>query len=47
MLKDRAAAGDREKAQSLLGEALDSYARIGMLRHIELTQALLDQLAAA
>ena len=47
MLMDRAAPGDSEKAQRLLGEALGSYTRIGMPRHIELTQALLDQLAAA
>jgi predicted ATPase len=41
MLKDRAAAGDREKAQMLLSEALEAYTHIGMPRHIELTQALL------
>ena len=47
MLMDRAAPGDREKAQTLLSEALESYTHIGMPRHIEMTQALLDQLAAA
>jgi hypothetical protein len=41
MLKDRAAAGDREKAQMLLSEALETYTHIGMPRHIEMTQALL------
>jgi hypothetical protein len=41
MLMDRAAPGDREKAQTLLGEALESYTQIGMPRHIEMTQALL------
>ena len=41
MLMDRAAAGDREKAQMLLSEALEAYTHIGMPRHIELTQALL------
>jgi hypothetical protein len=41
MLLDRAAQGDREKAQTLLGEALQNYARIGMPRHIEMTRALL------
>jgi hypothetical protein len=41
MLRDRADAGDREKAQTLLSEALETYAHIGMPRHIEMTQALL------
>jgi hypothetical protein len=45
MLKDRAAAGDREKAKTLLREALDSYTHIGMPRHIEMTHALLGQAA--
>jgi hypothetical protein len=33
---------DREKAYMLLGEALETYTHIGMPRHVELTQALLD-----
>jgi tetratricopeptide (TPR) repeat protein len=41
MLMDRAGPGDRKQAQSLLGEALESYTRIGMPRHIEMTKALL------
>jgi hypothetical protein len=41
MLIDRAAAGDREKAQTLLREVLESYTQIGMPRHIDMTQALL------
>ena len=41
MLMDRAAPGDREKAQTLLAEALESYTQIEMPRHIEMTQALL------
>jgi hypothetical protein len=41
MLIDRAAPGDREKAQTLLHEALESYQRIGMPRHVDLTQTLL------
>ena len=40
-LLDRAASGDRERAQTLLGEALRTYTQIGMSRHIEMTQALL------
>ena len=42
MLLDRGAPGDRAKAQMLLGEALETYTRIGMPRHIEMAQALLD-----
>ena len=42
MLIDRAAPGDREKAQALLGEALETYTQIGMPRHIEMTRALLN-----
>ncbi len=41
MLLDRAAPSDREKAQTLLGEALETYMRIRMPRHIEMAQALL------
>jgi len=46
MLLDRAIPGDREKAQILLGEALESYTLIGMSRHMELTQALMQRAAA-
>jgi hypothetical protein len=46
MLLDRAAPGDREKAQTLLREALESYTHIGMPRHIEMTQTLLDRAAS-
>jgi hypothetical protein len=45
MLMDRAAPGDREKAQTLLSEALESYKGIGMLRHLDLTQTLLASAA--
>ncbi len=41
MLIDRAALGDREKAQTLLREALETYIQIEMPRHIEMTQTLL------
>jgi hypothetical protein len=41
MLIDRAARGDREKTQTLLREALETYTQIGMPRHIEMTQILL------
>jgi len=42
MLIDRSAPGDREKAQTLLNEALESYERIGMPRHAEMTRTLVD-----
>jgi tetratricopeptide (TPR) repeat protein len=45
MLRDRARPGDREKAQTLLSQALETYTRIGMPRHIEMTQALAERLA--
>jgi tetratricopeptide (TPR) repeat protein len=41
MLIDRTAPGDREKAQRLLNEARQTYERIGMPRHVEMTQTLL------
>ncbi len=43
MLMHRAAPGDYEKAQTLLGEALESYSSIGMPRHSEITQTLCDR----
>jgi tetratricopeptide (TPR) repeat protein len=43
MLIDRDSPTDRKKAQRLLSEALESYQRVGMPRHIEMTQALLDK----
>jgi hypothetical protein len=45
MLLDRSARGDRETAQTLLGEAVETYTQIGMPRHIEMTQTLLDRAA--
>jgi len=41
MLTDRGAPGDRGRARTLLAQALESYQRIGMSRHIDLVQALL------
>jgi hypothetical protein len=43
MLLDRAAPDDRKKAQMLLDEALVSYKQIGMPRHVDMTQALMDR----
>jgi tetratricopeptide (TPR) repeat protein len=42
MLMDRAARGDREKARTLLNEALESYTRIGMPRHLEMVRTLIN-----
>jgi hypothetical protein len=42
MLIDRAAPGDRKTARTLLSEALETYTKIAMPRHIEMTQTLLD-----
>jgi hypothetical protein len=47
MLLDRAVPGDREKARTLLSEALETYSHIGMPRHIEMTQKLLSQITGA
>ena len=47
MLMDRTAPGDREKAQTRLNEALESYKSIGMPRHVEMTQALLARAAGS
>jgi hypothetical protein len=43
MLLDRAAPADRNKAQTLLNEALETYTQIGMPRHIDIARALLGQ----
>jgi hypothetical protein len=45
MLLDRSAPGDRQKAQTLLNEARQSYERIGMPRHVEMTQILIARAA--
>jgi tetratricopeptide (TPR) repeat protein len=42
MLINRAAPGDRAKAQTLIKEALATYSQIGTPRHIEMTQSLLN-----
>jgi tetratricopeptide (TPR) repeat protein len=46
MLIDRAAPGDRQRARTLLVEALENYEHIVMPRHVELTQALRDKAAS-
>jgi tetratricopeptide (TPR) repeat protein len=47
MLLERGARGDREKARTLLSEALQCYVRIEMPRHIEMARALHDQATRA
>ena len=47
MLIDRAATGDYQAAQGMLGEALSSYVKMGMPRHSELVRTLLDKIASA
>jgi tetratricopeptide (TPR) repeat protein len=42
MLLDRNAAGDRDRARSLVDEAIPVYRRIGMPRHEELARALVS-----
>ena len=42
MLMDRDAPGDREKAQSLLGEAIEMYRAIGMPKHVEMAERMLN-----
>jgi hypothetical protein len=41
MLMERAAPGHSEKARTLLSEALESYERIEMPRHVEMVRSLL------
>jgi eukaryotic-like serine/threonine-protein kinase len=41
MLLDRTAPGDRNRAQTLLNQALETYTQIGMPRHIEMARALI------
>ena len=45
MLMDRSAREDRDRARTLLSEALDSYSKIGMPRHIQMTKDFLRDVA--
>ena len=45
MLRDRGNRGDREKARTLISEALATYTHIGMPRHIEMIKTLAEDLA--
>jgi len=46
MLLDRDAPGDRERARTTLGEAVEMYRRIGMPKHVEMAEALLAKAGA-
>ena len=41
MLVDRNASGDRDKARTLLGEAVEMYRTIGMPKHLEMAERML------
>jgi tetratricopeptide (TPR) repeat protein len=41
MLLDRDSPGDRDKARTLLEEAIEAYTEIGMPKHVEMAEALL------
>jgi hypothetical protein len=47
MLLDRDGPGDREKARTLLTEAIAMYRQIGMPKHIEIAEALLAKAGGA
>ena len=44
MLLDRDAPGDTEKARTLLGEAVEMYRKIGMPKHLEIAEGMLNDL---
>ena len=44
MLIDRNGPGDRDKAQTLLGEAVEMYRTIGMPKHLEMAERMLKEL---
>ena len=44
MLMDRNATGDRDKARTMLTEAVEMYDQIGMPRHIEMAKDALKDL---
>ena len=44
MLLDRNAPGDRDKARTLLGEAIDQYRTIGMPKHLAMAEGMLTEI---
>jgi len=43
MLLDRDAPGDRDKARTLLGEAIEMYRKIGMPKHVEIAEKMVPR----
>jgi hypothetical protein len=43
ILIDRDSPGDRDKAHGLLNEAIVSYHKIGMPKHMEMAEAMLGE----
>src|SRR5438105_7531685 len=43
MLLDRNAPGDRQKARQLLTEAIEMYRRLGMLKHVKLSETMVRE----
>ena len=43
MLLDRDGPGDREKARTLLSEAIAMYRQIGMPKHVEMAETMLRE----
>jgi hypothetical protein len=43
MLLDRNGPGDRDRARTLLGEAIEMYRTIGMPKHLELAERMLER----
>ena len=44
MLLDRNGAGDRDKARTLLGEAVEMYRTLGMPKHLEMAERMFEEL---
>jgi hypothetical protein len=44
MLLERNAPDDRERARTLLGEAIEMYRRIGMPKHLEIAERMVKRL---
>ena len=45
MLIERSAVGDQDKARTLLGEAIEMYRAIGMPKHLEMVEGMLQRVS--
>ena len=45
MLIERHADDDRDKARTLLGEAIEMYRTIGMPKHLEMAEGMLQRIS--